>query len=875
MYDYVRRQQEVQPHLFASKTFRWVESGLHESSWVKVNANDAPSDPMLSYASSSQQYPGSQTAPKLGVRGMLQRSTASPRGGLFALRRHRQNSDAAHRSAPSTVHQRRRGFTAPSSTHPPIATAAGEGGSQPPLVNHGLVSTGDAATILPHQVLSDAYSSHNAEPSGQAGPPLLSPQLYSSFSPSLSPRPQTICNRAKSLIHKVRRMKVGSPTSPHQQRHMMGGAHPYNIASVLHAPDEAMLGNTQKQQRYLTKRRLMARDSRTGVSRNGNVRPQPPPPIASPLASPVHSIPRTLPKSPLAKALSISEVLSDDDDDGRTTGARSRKNTMPSSQTPKTSSSTASSDEDVKMCLTCTRHEGLDWTVQCDAGHSLCFSCVQSHVKTLLSATRASTVVCPVHACSAVVSSRYLSICLPPQRFEQLAANRRRSQKALTFVKRSLSLGSKKSSGSGASYRSVRSAESSASEEGFDAPVIVVETRSSLDLAESTSRANAEANHSSKSGSSEHDSTRLSVVPEEADPSSAQSPAQVAERDLAHSMSELRVSSGHSKAAAAPGGAMKPAADKEPQTRRGKNDEEAGCSQHATSSTTLPLIVSEFTNIEPAAMDDVVLAASVAADSALSLSPESVGSRLRRVPKAHTNLAQEVSPGRPGGDGQGREASSPPLSQSVFSSSPASPQHQASALYAYAEMELDSYKRSPAHPPAASFMSGSPISLQPPRPRARPPSSFPADSAPPPVPPPAPAEFRATATWITPEQRFSGFAENLVLNAALFETIRRDPCSSDSDENSSGLNKPNACSPRPPAAAGQRLPVPQPLAQQSRQPMDDDQGVYIPTWRKPDSARQQMEVPLWADPEFGSQSGVLCEVAELSFDLYETLHRRR
>ncbi|KAJ2408786.1 hypothetical protein GGF41_006641, partial [Coemansia sp. RSA 2531] len=120
--------------------------------------------------------------------------------------------------------------------------------------------------------------------------------------------------------------------------------------------------------------------------------------------------------------------------------------------------------------------------------------------------------------------------------------------------------------------------------------------------------------------------------------------------------------------------------------------------------------------------------------------------------------------------------------------------------------------------------------------------------------------------------RYSGYTENILLNATLFETIRRRSSPVDSCESDQHSLTDSPLIPRTPAAP--RPPVPNMAEVKPSPPADDDTGVYIPTWRRNEDARAQYQMPLWAGSEFGSQSGVLCEAAELNFDLYETLHRR-
>ncbi|KAJ2328078.1 hypothetical protein GGH92_009932, partial [Coemansia sp. RSA 2673] len=120
MYDYVRRQQqELQPGMFASKTFHWMEHGgsTRDQSWTKIYGKDMPTDP-LAYSSSSL-FTAPRAAPSA-----LQRTAAnlSPHRMLQTFRRQRQNSDAASRppsGISSSFQPRRRGFTAPPGSQPP------------------------------------------------------------------------------------------------------------------------------------------------------------------------------------------------------------------------------------------------------------------------------------------------------------------------------------------------------------------------------------------------------------------------------------------------------------------------------------------------------------------------------------------------------------------------------------------------------------------------------------------------------------------------------------------------------------------------------------------------------------------------------------
>ncbi|KAJ1937138.1 hypothetical protein FBU59_004844 [Linderina macrospora] len=242
-----------------------------------------------------------------------------------------------------------------------------------------------------------------------------------------------------------------------------------------------------------------------------------------------------------------------------------------------------------------------------------------------------------------------------------------------------------------------------------------------------------------------------------------------------------------------------------------------------------PALLSEFTQIQP------IEGASLS-DSGQTLSPEP-DPRLRRVPKAHHNMRADDS-------------------------SPRVVNEPTSALFEYADMQLDTYTPSPnlATTAAGSLApSSSPLSLPLPR-LPRPLSFIPTNPVvPPPVPPSLPFEFRASATWITPEQRYSGFAENLMLNAALFDTIRRESNPSSEEETEVNTKRPE----KRPAPCNDVLV-----------PAKDDEGVYIPTWRRKEPGKQPT-VPLWADPDYSSDAAILSEAAELTFELYESLHSLR
>ncbi|KAJ1946453.1 hypothetical protein GGF37_001155 [Kickxella alabastrina] len=128
MYDYVRRQQELQPGIFATKTFHWMDQSSREPSWTRMYTKNAPLDPLI-YSSSSL-YAAPRAAPKPGgARSALQRSASgiSPHRALFALRRHRQHSDVPIRppsGVSGTFTIRKRGKTVPHDGEPPAFASA-------------------------------------------------------------------------------------------------------------------------------------------------------------------------------------------------------------------------------------------------------------------------------------------------------------------------------------------------------------------------------------------------------------------------------------------------------------------------------------------------------------------------------------------------------------------------------------------------------------------------------------------------------------------------------------------------------------------------------------------------------------------------------
>ncbi|KAJ2494039.1 hypothetical protein IWW37_000117 [Coemansia sp. RSA 2050] len=877
MYDYVRRQQELQSNMFSSKTFQWMDHGnaasssVREPGWVKVYAKDLPTDP-LAYSSSSL-----FTAPR-ATPNAFQRTAAnlSPHRSLFTFRRQRQNSDAATRppsGISSAFQQRRRGFTAPPGSQPNFegipATLRGahhhlsNGGRRdmpashkdtvdphrkptgslatPPLPPIGMQqiapafqavgdksrSTDSAAFVhipfaggsskVPSEdyVRDPSFSSCLFPALGHLSHP---PQLHSSFSPPLSPHPRTLCAKARSLMHRVRHLKPSSHKQPPDYA-------PQPVTGQGGATTGGGIGHSSAQIRHVGppyNARPRATRSR-GSARRPQPRRPPPPPSAELGAVPKS---RALPRSPLANPLVLTN-----------TAATERVEIVPDKPTSSQSDS-VSSDEDILKCELCYRYKGADWIVHCDGGHTMCFGCIQNHVKALLAEKPSADVVfCPSAGCQSYIPSKYLRQCLSPQRFKQIVDNCVQGYQARQTAKRSASLIANEAGGVGEGALHTLGL-ANMSEEGFDEPIIVTDTGARSDSPEVAA---------SCALPSRSVATDINGLAQAVDGLAVSDHAPAGEQLFSASMPALP--------------RHKPA--EEPQ----QPDIPAA-------------FVSSLTSIERVSMNSLVFAASVAANSSLTLSPESVGSRLRRVPKAQENVRPS-----PGSHSAGAFEGSPtsldhtpvfPHNDSQAVLQQQQQQRSTSAFYDYADMDLDAYMRTPQPPQiplfasaAASPMSWSP---QPPPPQQHSQAKHASVRAPPPLPLSLPAHFRATATWITPEQRYSGYTENIMLNATLFETIRRKSSPAGSCESDQHGFNDNPPIPRAPAAP--RPSVPSMVEEKPPLATDDDSGVYIPTWRRTDDARAQYQMPLWAGSEFGSQSGVLCEAAELNFDLYETLHRR-
>ncbi|KAJ2805677.1 hypothetical protein H4R20_001989, partial [Coemansia guatemalensis] len=638
MYEYVRRQQELQPNMFATKTFQWMDGSMRDTSWVKSYSKNNPTDP-LAYSSSSL-FGGPRVQPKAGALGALQRSAASltPHRGLFTLRRHRQTSDTTATRPPSgvsgTFWPRRRGFTVPSvSQAPPLlfsVTAArdplrqkekpqqvwrgrGRGATVAAVHYQDKGAMGSdhqlyppiGAPIAPHHAgtaaaaqmpqnrekeqlagemaaFGSAGSSHNtssaAAPFSSQLPPPPPPQLHSSFSPPTSPRPRTICHRARMLVQRAR-------TRHHDisHQHSERAAPQFPLSPVLGAPEKS----PSHRGSHMFSTGLRAA---TGSPKSSHLSPH-----TSPRNTPSRMLggrntkPRVLPRSPLANPLVIAaaspeeRAIDDDDDASRLTdGSAATHANGGTKAVPVNHTNTGlSSDEEGLACQVCQRFKSLEWLVLCNARHPLCFGCVQTHVKRLLANTKACAVVCPFGSCAAAIPTKHLRACLPPQRMQQLLANRQSRDRPSGPAGRSQSMCTRWNSTDSAG----RAGQANRSDDGFDAPIIVVQE-----------------SHGAVEPPAQPPATHIRRAAGLAVPPAVVSDN--AQKRLSASMPVLQ-----------------------------RPDLEV----HSSRDSTEPLL-SERTSVEPGSIDSVVIAASIAADSAQTLSPESVGSRLRRVPKAQEHL---------------------------------------------------------------------------------------------------------------------------------------------------------------------------------------------------------------------------------------------
>ncbi|KAJ2510583.1 hypothetical protein GGI11_005430 [Coemansia sp. RSA 2049] len=972
MYDYVRRQQELQPNMFTStKTFQWMDPSVREPSWAKRCSKTGPMDP-LAYSSSSLFTAAQRSSLRPGgTLGVFHRSAVSltPHRALLAFRRNRQNSDAAVRppsGVSSSFQSRRRGFTAPPGAQPPpasplfcAASSAAVSASaaaptshssrlcpektacvpadhgfadapiktlasprsrtytvvvpppqtptttvKPFLATRSISSISSAAAgpvqsprsdsrgcegqqIKQSRISVDGHSEKTGtgfRDASSAFPPsaqhISHPRFFSSFSPPSSPQPptRTICHRARQLMNKVRPTRTAGPPTTralhtsarrHKQPQQFpeihvpraNHGHTHRISSVLCVSSKNAAASDSEdegdkgQNRGLGSSGAQEPAAQTAEADAGHrMQPQRSPPHALPGGKQ----PRVLPRSPLANPAILPSADNADDlsgGSGSETEPTDCVDASPSSEPngahakPATAES-SSSDDDGMSCSVCSRYRGLEWIVACESGHKLCFGCVQAHVKKLLASVDAFRVPCPLGGCDAHIPGKYLRDCLPPQRMQQLEANRKRRSRPVRAVTRYFSLDGRKAA-AGCGF----GGSTNASDEGFDAPVVVVNTSVSTD-------------HQPYAPVTPQGTANIGVIDSDS---------------LEESMARVSVGNPQRYSASMPV----------------LNSDRAHPTIPESPANLTPMIMSELTKVstDKGSIDSVVLAASVAADSGLSLSPESVGSRLRRVAKAQGNLYVEAAPaeGLEAVGGEYHEFSSPSLGQPVFLHPP--PIHdnadqlqqpaQPGPVYDYSAVDFEMYMQTPPRRPhAMSFASSSsPISWQTPPPNACNvdrlavlSSLYPKQQ--PEAPPSLPLQFRASATWITPEQRHSGYAENILLSATLFETIRRRSPPSDGDESDDGHIGAQLRIPR--LRTGHYHPasdIPEsPSAALADDDDDDDDaaGVYIPTWRRPETARREYAVSPWDDDtQYGSQSGILCEAAELTFDLYETLHKRR
>ncbi|KAJ2778795.1 hypothetical protein H4R18_004391 [Coemansia javaensis] len=782
MYEYVRRQQELQPSAFTSKAFQWMSGGggnssgssPREASWARLYARNMAVDPLA--CSSSSIFAGPPGASRHGTLSILQRSAASlsQHPAVLALRRTRQSSDVVSRppsGVASAFWPRRRGFTAPPGAQAPlfgtttprraprIVPSAGEavqaepghaggdsGHSAGDLDRRGgdsdlrggagdsdrsSADRGGGGDVGANHSSADRRDSEAEHPSPPIGAAILPHHAAragaqpagraAAASPSPPPAPQLQSSFSPPVSPRSR-------TICHRVRELMRRTRTAKQGAPSRPPPRARGGLPLTIASMLC---VAGRPSSDGAAQSAPApgggsaaatpAPLPPPPRAAPG-------PRVLPRSPLANAA----VLDDDDSDsdaqrggGQAAGSRP------------TARSLSSSDEDGQECAVCQRFKGSEWVVQCERGHALCFGCVQHHVRQRLADAAACVAVCPAAACAAAIPAKHLRACLPPHRLQLLAAASHGAPRGASLLRRSLSLCSRWRS-------SAAAAAANRDDQAFDAPTTATPA--------------------------------------------LQGPAALQKR-LSASMPALP--------------------PEEP----------------AAASFSPDPLLSELTSVGPGSVDSVVVAAAAAADSAHTLSPESVGSRLRRVPKARDPLATRTW----AVDGA-RASPRPPPGHAPRAHSMAAPAHKRLA-------------------------------------------------PPPPLPTPPPTAFRASATWITPSQRNSGYAEDLLLNATLFETIRRRPFSEDEDSSSASI----AAYAYAPSSIG-GLPTPAAPAANSNVIAsgasvngddENDTGVYIPTWRRPPTTRPRAS-PLWAGAEdLEPQAALISEAAGLSFDLYETLHRRR
>ncbi|KAJ1803974.1 hypothetical protein LPJ75_005720, partial [Coemansia sp. RSA 2598] len=498
--------------MFLSRTFHWMEHGSRERqpSWTRVYARNASHDPLALSSSSLFAGPRAASKPASTLGSVLQRSAASlsPHRALLTFRRHRQHSDAAARPPSGfsgTFIPRRRGFTAPSGSQPPVfatpappnrsvypnldgepgqalgterhkeafqpitesetelcpsmqamspqtGTGTGEGARAAEVPVYAAADSG--ASIMPGSpFFSPRADEQNTEKANDLSfanhqPSSASPQLFSSFSPPLSPHPRTICHRARSLMHRVRSLK---PNSGHnidhrrqrqqqqqqlkkrqqdQQNQQQRSGVPLTIASVLCTFDNGTLprkANNPVMQRHPGP---PPRAAAGGASNSGT--PSPPKAQLSPrclVNGGCQPGQRRLPRSPLANPLQLEndsesdleKIFKEQPPQPKANGAADTALSGSIAASPiAVAAADSSEDEDAVKCLSCTQYKGHEWIVSCERSHQLCFGCVQRRVRDLLAAGPVGAVRCPIAKCSAAIPSRYLRACLPPQRLQQL-----------------------------------------------------------------------------------------------------------------------------------------------------------------------------------------------------------------------------------------------------------------------------------------------------------------------------------------------------------------------------------------------------------------------------------------------------------------------
>ncbi|KAJ2342016.1 hypothetical protein GGF43_006033, partial [Coemansia sp. RSA 2618] len=518
------------------------------------------------------------------------------------------------------------------------------------------------AAIMPHPVPAASGSAQEIRPDAPTAlaeiPRLSSPlvypahQLQSSFSPPQSPRARTICHRARELMKRVRSKKQGTLQQPSSPNPLDRGP-PFTISSVLCTADRTPPIAHSRVSPLMGPAQVPPQSLQTARRS-----PKPAPHNLSAHALPGGRQTRALPRSPLANPVVLTAI----DPEQHTVEDKqsapyspvhgsAKSAAMSTPRTAESSSSSSSSDEEGRVCRVCSQYKSTEWVVECDSAHALCFGCVQAHVKQLLANTKVYTVVCPSGSCAASISTKHLRACLPPHRLQQLVTNRRRNDRSSGLIKRSISMCTRWNSTDSAG----RASRANLDDSGFDAPIITVTEPQN----NAVRRAGAVVMEDVQSVANRRFEARNGTV----DP-----------QRFSASMPVLH-----------PG-----------------NDVSPGSSDSGQ-------LLSELTSVEPGSVDSVVLAASVAADSAATLSPESVGSRLRRVPKGREPLSPQLD---------AIDLNSPnPQPQNTFYDLPAPGQRAAMVHSMYESRQATPPPPHQLHQhvsPDMSDMSGSPVSWQPP-----------------------------------------------------------------------------------------------------------------------------------------------------------------